>query len=124
MTRDSQGNFIVTGQSSREFFNNYLFKMLTIKYGSSIVGMEDKPERNNHFAFVYPNPSASGKFELVDASPDRILSALVYDLQGRYVTSMKMDSYKIDLEKQGAGMYVLVLERESSLPERICLIVR
>ncbi len=124
LTRDNQGNFIVTGQSSREFFNNYLFKMLTIKYGANVVGMEDKPEWSNRFAFVYPNPSVTGKFELVDASPYKIVSAKVYDLQGRYVTSMKMDSYKVDLEKQGAGIYVLVLERESSLPERICLIVR
>ncbi|MBL0358387.1 MAG: hypothetical protein IPP72_16655 [Chitinophagaceae bacterium] len=40
-TRDAAGNYIVTGESSNESFNNWHYRMVTIKYGSSPVGMEE-----------------------------------------------------------------------------------
>ncbi len=123
LTRDSQGDFIVTGQSSHEFFNNYLFKMLTIKYGGTVVGLEDEKKRSMHAAYVYPNPSSSGMYTLIDASPEKITSCKVFDVQGRFIKSMDVNSYKINLEGQQPGLYILVLERSSSVKEHIRLIV-
>lgn len=123
LTMDSQGNFIVTGHTASEFYNDYLFKMLTIKYGGMIVGIDENNSVQKQFAFVYPNPSSNGKFTLLDASPNKIISARIYDSLGRYVTSIDSISGEIDLSKSKQGLYVLVLERENNNTERLKLIV-
>ncbi|MBP6334416.1 MAG: T9SS type A sorting domain-containing protein [Bacteroidia bacterium] len=123
LTRDSQGSFIVTGQSSQEFFNNYLYKMLTIKYGGTVVGTDDLDIEKKSFAYVYPNPSLNGLFTLLDASPIQISEGKVFDLQGRFVVDMNIATGQIDLSTSQAGIYLLALKRDGLPAENIRLVV-
>lgn len=123
LTRDSQGNFIVTGQSSQEFYNNFLYKMLTIKYGGTVVGLDEieKPVKQN--TLVYPNPSHNGIFTLLDASPFKPISARVYDIQGRFIKTIDTKTEQINLSSCSPGLYILSIEREDHSADRIRLII-
>lgn len=122
MTLDGQGNIIVTGQSATEFYNNYLYSMLTIKYGGIVVGQEEISEPMQTMATVYPNPS-TGIFTILDASTSAIASANVYDMQGRIVAAIDDEAGQIDLQKSKSGIYVLVILRENLSKERILLVL-
>jgi len=121
--RDSQGNFIVTGQSSQEFYNNFLYKMLTIKYGGIILGKDEISFSQQHSAFVYPNPSSNGVFTLFDASPFRLKSVQVYDIQGRKIKTLNLSADIIDLNGVSKGIYLVILERENHQSEYLRLIM-
>lgn len=120
LTRDSQGNFIVTGESAFEFYNNFLFKMVTIKYGNSAVGIGEintNGEMTNVIAF--PNPSSNGRFTLVDASgKSPITGGRVFDNNGRLVGALNLVSQEADLSGFPAGLYLLQYDREN-LPSGI-----
>ncbi len=108
---DAQGNFVVTGQSATDFLNEYLFRMITIKYGGSAVGMQQIESPSNVIA--YPNPS-NGIFllmESVGGSP--IINGVVYDLQGRKVTTLDLINREINLSKFPSGLYILQYQREN-----------
>ncbi len=112
LTRDSQGNFIVTGESAFDFYNNWLFKMVTIKYGNSAVGEEEAiPQYANVYA--YPNPSADGQFVLLE-SPGAIpvSGGQVFDINGRRVAGLDPVSREINIICLPAGLYLLHYERE------------
>ena len=111
LARDAQGNLIVTGQSATDFLNEYLFHMITIKYGGSAVGVQDVENPSNVIA--YPNPS-NGTFllmETVGGSP--IINGNVYDLQGRKVTNLDLINREINLSKFPSGLYILQYQREN-----------
>ena len=113
LARDAQGNFIVTGQSATDFLNEYLFRMITIKYGGSAVGMQQIENPSNVNA--YPNPS-TGTFLLMEtlgASP--IISGNVYDVQGRKVIMLDLVSREINLNKFPAGLYILQYQCENGV---------
>ncbi len=123
LTRDSHGNFIVTGQSSHDFFNNYLYKMLTIKYGGIVLGSEDISAPIRQMLVVYPNPSQNGRFTLIDASPNPITSGRVYDIQGKFITTLDLSNWQIDLGGCRPGLYVVSLQRDNLPAEHLRLIV-
>lgn len=110
LARDAQGNFIVTGQSATDFLNEYLFRMITIKYGGSAVGIQQIENQANVIA--YPNPS-NGTFLLMEsAGGSPIISGIVYDLQGRKVTNLDLINREINLSKFPSGLYILQYQRE------------
>jgi len=115
LTMDSQGNFIVTGISGWEFYNEYLYKMVTIKYGTGFTGTADHISQNRQ-TYAYPNPS-TGIFTLVDAGPGHIISGIVYDLQGRLVTVMDISKMQADLSHCQPGLYILELKCDG-LPDK------
>jgi uncharacterized delta-60 repeat protein len=123
-TRDSLGDYIQTGITASEFYNTYLFKIMTLKYGGTVVGTEEINVDHNYTAYVYPNPSANGIFEFYDASPEKLTEARIYDLQGRYVKSMNTGTGKIDLSSATPGMYILILYRNNVAAERLRLILK
>jgi hypothetical protein len=110
LTSDSQGNYLVTGQSALDFMNNYLYRMVTIKYGSAVTGIEDETSFDATNVHVYPNPS-TGIFTIADgllSAP--IKKATVTDLSGRTIlTSNETES--INLSGAVNGIYLLTLER-------------
>jgi hypothetical protein len=125
MAMDNQGNFIVTGQTASEHHNTYLFDMLTIKYGfATPVSLQEINSVERNMAIAFPNPSADGKFTLLDASPFKIISARIFDSQGRFILTVEPETEEINLSSQHAGLYVLVLERESGVREILKLVVR
>ncbi len=110
LTRDSQGNYIVTGQSALDFMNNYLYRMVTIKYGSAVTGIEDEMSFKETNVYVYPNPS-TGMFTITDgllSAP--IKKVTVSDLSGRTIVTTSA-SQNIDLTDAVNGIYLLTLER-------------
>ncbi|MBL7924084.1 MAG: hypothetical protein JNL88_07790 [Bacteroidia bacterium] len=111
LTRDSQGNFIVTGESAFEFYNNFLFKMVTIKYGGSAVGLDETTRIDNVKA--YPNPSADGRFLLLeDAGTSPISGGRVFDSSGRCVEGVDLLNREVDLSGHPAGLYLLQYDRD------------
>jgi hypothetical protein len=110
LTRDSQGNYIVTGQSALDFMNNYLYRMVTIKYGSAVTGIEDETSFDATNVHVYPNPS-TGVFTIADGLLSAPINrATVSDLSGRIIlTSNETES--INLSDAVNGIYLLTLER-------------
>lgn len=108
LTRDQTGDFIVTGESATEFFNNFLFKMVTIKYGGSPVGIPDGPALSD--VTVFPNPSATGKFFFFDRSGQtKISGAKVFDCSGRIVAEFSAADLntQLDLSDFPSGLYLL-----------------
>lgn len=126
-TRDSIGNYVVTGESSNESFNNWHYRMLTIKYGSSPVGINELQPANSKYAddvFAYPNPSANGKFNLMDASPKAAIDGgFIYDLQGRTVKTITVSNDAIDLSDLQPGIYFFRYKRNSIEAGTIKLII-
>jgi hypothetical protein len=107
LTRDAVGNFIVTGESATTFLNNFLFRMVTIKYGPSAAGVEETEFTLADNVYAYPNPSADGLFSIMDAtSSNPIVEGAVYDLQGREVSSYDYTREAIRLNQQPAGLYI------------------
>ena len=122
LARDGFGNFIVTGESADDFLNNYLFKMVTIKYGGSAVGMEEVNAVTNVIA--YPNPSGNGRFMLLDASGETpITRGRVFDISGKMVATLDILRQEINLSNFPAGLYLLQFERENIPAGTIKLIV-
>ncbi len=123
LTRDSQGNFIVTGQCSQEFFNDFLFKMVTIKYGGTVVSNDELDRSIGQSLLVYPNPSANGLFILVDASPYIPDAGKIYNMNGKFIGMADLPNNRIDLSSQPAGVYILEIQRKGSAPEYARLVV-
>ena len=108
LSRDSQGNFIVTGESADDFLNNFLYRMVTIKYGGSATGIDDGPAGYTGNVIAYPNPSADGIFQLIDAAADApISSAQVMDLQGRLLRTIPVSNDVVNLNVLPSGVYLL-----------------
>ncbi|MBK9399688.1 MAG: SBBP repeat-containing protein [Bacteroidetes bacterium] len=108
LTRDSQGNFIVTGESAFDFYNNFLFKMVTIKYGNSAVGVEEMGAINQDNVYVYPNPSSDGVFYIVAAiGSSAIVSGSVMDMQGKEVARFFPEQSIVHIGDKAPGMYLL-----------------
>lgn len=124
LARDTQGALIVTGQSAQEFYNNWLYKMVTIKYGGSGVGLEEPVQAGASNVLVYPNPSATGQFTLISTSPNAIVSGKIYDMTGRYLFSIDPEAEQINLSNNPPGLYLLMLERKNEQAEMIKLMVR
>ncbi|MFM9008054.1 MAG: SBBP repeat-containing protein [Bacteroidota bacterium] len=111
MTRDNSGSYIVTGESATEFFNQFLYRMVTIKYGTGLVGMEDIETvlqfNDNPF---YPNPSASGRFRMIDQGiPFPLTGARVYDSRGSLIQLPRTEQSELDLSSYGSGLFVVYL---------------
>jgi len=123
LARDNQGNFIVTGYTATEFFNNYLFKMLTIKYGGVVIGTEEITAASATPTYIYPNPSQDGIFSLRGESPDQLKKGIVYDVHGRQAGIMDIQSGQVDLSGCIPGIYVLLLERKNAPAEYFKLIL-
>lgn len=123
LARDSNGDFVVTGQQASEFFNNYLFRMVTIKYGGTWVGDENTHTVSENKVTVYPNPSSDGRFTLSDSSPARMISGKVFDMTGRFIASVDTETLTIELNTAKPGIYILSLFREDFTNERILLVI-
>lgn len=67
---------------------------------------------------IYPNPTSSGKIT-VDAVPGRIVSIRVADLDGRLLEQFKTKKRKarVDLSGYSPGIYLVIVETESSPAE-------
>lgn len=123
LSRDQQGNFIVTGATAWDFYNQYLYKMVTIKYGGSAVGLEEPSTVSQDNVYAYPNPSADGIFQLADASPDgAILDCRLIDLQGRTVKTFGNEPTQLNLTELPGGMYLFTYVRENGKAGRLRLI--
>ncbi|HOS47407.1 MAG TPA: T9SS type A sorting domain-containing protein [Bacteroidia bacterium] len=110
LTSDSQGNYLVTGQSALDFMNNYLYRMVTIKYGSAVTGIEDEMSFDATNVHVYPNPS-TGTFTINDGLLSAPINKVtVRDLSGRTIITTSA-SQNIDLTDAVNGIYLLTLER-------------
>ena len=113
LSRDPQGNFVVTGSSAWDFFNDYLYKMVTIKFGGSAVGIDNVEPVNADNVSVYPNPSINGAFQILDAANGTtIIAGTVVDLQGREVAKYDA-SGMIHIESQPAGLYLFRYVRDN-----------
>lgn len=107
LARDTQGNFIVTGESATEFLNNFLFRMVTIKYGPSAAGLDEYSSSMRDNVYAYPNPSAEGLFRILDATGGNpIVEGKVVDLQGREVAVYDGMHETIRLNQQPTGVYI------------------
>jgi len=116
MVRDNSGSYIVTGESATEFFNQFLYRMVTIKYGNGLVGLEEAQESalNAQAMPFFPNPSVQGIFSLAAGTSRELLEgALVYDAQGRLVQRIKGRPDSIDLSGFPSGLYLLVTGPQS-----------
>lgn len=110
LTRDAQGNYIVTGQSAFDFMNNYLFRMVTIKYGSAVTGLNNEINIGTTNVQAYPNPS-TGIFTIEDGMLSAAIKEVtVCDLAGRIILAKK-ESSTIDLTAVVNGIYLLKIER-------------
>lgn len=123
LTRDAYGNFIVSGQTATEFYNDWLFKTLTIKYGDVYVGLEPDESIPTSNLLVYPNPSPDGLFQILDASPYSISTIFVHDLSGRRIRLPAPSNQIIDLRNTPSGIYIISILRQNGTMERIKLMV-
>jgi len=115
-TRDLLGNYIVTGESSFESINNWHFKMLTIKYGNTPVGINEvnHPSISDN-VYAYPNPSYDGKFMLLDGSPNgKIDGAKVYNIQGQLMKTLEIQNDQIDISNLPSGIYFMQYSRNKT----------
>ena len=124
LTTDLSGNFIVTGESATSFLNNYLYKMVTIKFGGTVVGQDEiqLPVQ----AIVFPNPSASGKYILVDRTGlENISGAEIYDSSGRLIKSIncKEINSEIDISGFPEGLYLYRFFRDD-IPSGVIRLIR
>lgn len=123
LSRDPQGNLVVTGSSAWDFFNNFLYKMVTIKYGGSAVGLEENIPAGYDHVYAYPNPSADGVFQLADASPDGpMLHCRLLDLHGRVVKTFADDPSVLSLQELSRGMYLFTYVRKNGRAATLRLI--
>jgi hypothetical protein len=108
-TRDLLGNYIVTGESSFETINNWHYRMLTIKYGNTPVGINEvTPSTLKDNVYAYPNPSFDGKFMLLDGSPHgNIDGAQIFNIQGQLMKSIEVNNDQFDLSTFPAGIYFM-----------------
>lgn len=117
LTRDASGNIIVTGESTNETINNDNYRAVTIKYGSSPVGLSE--ENNLVFqdnVYAYPNPSAEGLFSILDAANgSRIVEGMIVDMQGRPVSRYDAGNEIIDLRYQASGLYLFRYVRDNGI---------
>lgn len=107
LTMDSAGNFLVTGESAFEFYNDFLYKMVTIKFAPSAAAISEAyPSFGNVYA--YPNPSSSGLFLLNDLSGAPSMVRLsVFDAQGKELASFPATQQQVDLSAYPSGIYLL-----------------
>ncbi len=108
LTSDQAGDFIVTGESATEFLNNFLYEMVTIKFGGTVVDVNEIDLKSE--VVVFPNPSAAGKYLLIDRSGfDSISGAKVFDSSGRTIKDISYVDLRgeIDLSNYTDGLYLL-----------------
>ncbi len=123
LSRDQQGNFVVTGASAWDFYNEFLYKMVTIKFGGSAVGLEESTPANADNVYAYPNPSADGSFNIMDAANGTaIVSGSVIDLQGREVFRYVPSAEQIRLGDVPPGLYIFRYVRDNGYTGSIRLI--
>ena len=110
LTRDSQGSYIVTGQSALDFMNNYLYRMVTIKYGSAVTGIAEELNTESTNVHVYPNPT-TGQFRIADGLLNAPIKTItVRDLEGRTIFACDANE-NIDISYAANGIYLLSIER-------------
>lgn len=110
MVRDNAGNYLVTGESATDFLNQFLYRMVTIKYGTGIVGMEEPVAELmlNTEPLFYPNPSPDGVFYVYTTEEGIMLKdAVVFDTHGRKVRELSTVTDRIDLSELPSGLYVV-----------------
>ncbi len=113
LCRDQQGNFILTGGSSADFLNEYLYHILTIKYGGSAVGVEEI-SKNNDAMIVYPNPTSTGNFRIVEInSSSPVINYEIYNLTGQCILQGNDIEKEIDLSVYPTGTFLLKYQREN-----------
>ena len=98
--------------------------MLTIKYGGVVVGNSEIDRAHKQFAIAFPNPSAEGKFTILNTTPRPIASGRIYDVFGKLCSTMNLESGIVNLMNVASGIYMLVLEREGLPVECIRLMVQ
>lgn len=106
--RDDNGDFLITGQTAHEFYNNFLFKALTIKYSGSLTNIT---ENNQDFSgtelFVFPNPSHSGLFELYNSNPYPVKESILVDIHGKIIKRINPSDLEINISNYPNGIYLL-----------------
>lgn len=104
LTRDAAGNYIVTGQSAPDFINEFLYKMVTIKYGSSVTSLETTMPIN-YVVAVYPNPT-NQSLTILNTSLEDIKEVMLYDISGRLISNFGK-TLELDLSDTPSGMYLI-----------------
>jgi len=125
LTTDSLGNFIITGESSNSFLNDYRYFMATIKYGPAPVGIDESVLTGEHSGLkVFPNPSATGRFTLLNITA--VKNASIYDSTGRLVMEINylLPGGMIDLSRYPSGLYLVQFGDEINFLESVKLIKR
>jgi hypothetical protein len=108
LCRDSAGNYIITGQSANDFMNEFLYKMVTIKYGSSVTSLENNAASNSVLT-VYPNPTHQS-LTILNTTVEEINQVLLFDISGRLITSFGK-TIELDLSTIHSGMYLLQINK-------------
>jgi hypothetical protein len=108
LCRDSAGNYIITGQSANDFMNEFLYKMVTIKFGSSVTSLENNATSNSVLT-VYPNPTRQS-LTILNTSVEEINQVLLFDISGRLIITFGK-TIELDLSTIHSGMYLLQINK-------------
>jgi len=108
LCRDSAGNYIITGQSANDFLNEFLYKMVTIKFGSSVTSLENIAPSNSVLT-VYPNPT-NQSLTILNTTVEEINQVLLFDISGRLITTFGK-TIELDLSTIHSGMYLLQINK-------------
>lgn len=107
LIRDNAGDFLVTGESATAFLNDFLYKMVTIKFGGTPVGQNELLLQSD--ALIFPNPSSNGKYIFMDRSgSENISGAKIYDSSGRMIKEIEKSDVRseIDISEFPQGLYL------------------
>ncbi len=108
LCRDSVGNYIITGQSANDFLNEFLYKMVTIKFGSGVTSLENIAPSNS-VLIVYPNPT-NQSLTILNTTVEEINQVLLFDISGRLITTFGK-TIELDLSTIHTGMYLLQISK-------------
>jgi hypothetical protein len=108
LCRDSAGSYIITGQSANDFMNEFLYKMITIKYGSGVTSLETTTTINS-VVTVYPNPTHQS-LTILNTSLEDIREVIIYNISGRLINNFGK-ALELDLSVVHSGMYLLQISQ-------------
>jgi hypothetical protein len=113
MAIDQLNNVIVTGESASSFYNNFLYRMVTIKYGYNLTGLNnDAISATNVNA--YPNPVN----DLLNISnpQNKFTQITLLDVCGRVVLdeNLQGENFQRNVSRFPNGIYFLRMSNENS----------
>jgi hypothetical protein len=112
MAIDQLNSVIVTGESAGSFYNNFLYRMVTIKYGYNLTGLGDALNSNTNVN-AYPNPVND---LLTISNPQNQFSNItMLDVCGRVVLNENLQGEIFQTNVSGFpnGIYFLRMNNDS-----------